>query len=485
MLFDRRTFLLSGAALGACATGAPQPTQEADAAFVALAEAASTQSPAERWRGIQAFDARALTPEGRILYDTIRPGAEADAQLARLPYGADAAPYAVSHRYGRYRAANADPAEIARETARLNADAALGVIAPDFVLDATLPLVQAAAARASGPLAGALRAQADTLAALRARADAEAGVWRLPQGERFYRAALQFHLGAPVDPAAAHAQARARVKVLRAEADTILRALSLTEGDVGARLRTLTRDPREHYPAGARDAAVADMRATLARARTLCAPAFAAPLPEAEISALPAAEEANGARGRREGGVYLVDLGGARPRWTLPSVVFHETIPGHAMQVQAGPALQRRYAGGYTEGWAIYAEILADELGGFDGMARLGYLQWMLFRMARIIGDTGIHALRWSRARAIDEMRTIQGDDIAFVSIEEDVSRMAAQPGIAAAQGLAALYLSTLREQWRSSDSQLLPRFHTAMLRHGPLSPPGLEQAARAALTTP
>lgn len=480
MLFDRRTFLLSGAALGACATGAPLPTPEADAAFVSLAEVTSTQSPGARWQAIRAFDARALTPQGRILYEAIRPGAEADAQLARLPYGADAAPYALSHRYGRYRAANADPAEIMRETQRLHADAALGVVAPDFVIDATLPLVQASAARAAGPLAEALHAQTGALSALRARAGGEAGVWRLPQGEEFYHAALQFHLGAAVDPAAAHAQAQALAAALQREADAILRTLSLNEGDVGTRLRTLARDPL--YQIKDRDAAVADMRATLDLARTLCAPAFTVPLPEAEIRALAPAEEADGARGRREGGVYLVDLGGARPRWTLPSVVFHETIPGHAMQAQTGGALQRRYAGGYGEGWAIYAEMLADELGGFadNRLSQLGYLQWMLFRMARIVGDTGMHALRWSRARTVDEMRAIQGDSIAFVSIEEDVVRIAAQPGVAAAQGLAALHISALRARQRARDPQFLARFHAAMLRHGPLSPPGLEQAARA-----
>lgn len=475
-MFDRRTFLLAGAALCGCAT-TPQPTADADAAFVALAEAASTQSPAKRWRAIQTFDARTLTPDGRILYDAIAPGAEADADLARLPYGADGAPYAISHRYGRYRAANAEPPEIVRETERLRADAALGVIAPDFVLDATLPLVQAAAARASGPLAEALRAQAEAITVLRARADSEAGVWRLSQGERFYRAALQFHLGALVDPHTAHAEAQARVTALHAEADAILRAHGLTDGDVGTRLRTMAQDQRHRVTD--RAAAIADMRATLALARTLCAPAFEAPLPDAEIRALPEAEEANGARGRREGALYLVDLGGARARWTLQSVVLHETIPGHAMQIQAGGALQRRYAGGYVEGWAIYAETLANELGGFEGdeLARLGYLQWMLFRLARIVGDTGVHALRWSRARAVDEMRAIQGDSIAFVSIEDDVVRIAAQPGIAAAQGLAALHIGALRTQWREP----LPHFHAAMLRHGPLSPPGLAQAARAA----
>src|SRR5690606_13432775 len=171
---------------------------------------------------------------------------------------------------------------------------------------------------------------------------------------------------------------------------------------------------------GARDAALAEMGAVLARAPDLIAPAFSTPPPAAEIIALPQAEEANGARGRREGDAYIVDLGGSRPRWTLASVVYHETIPGHLLQAahearSDTPPIVRRYAAGYSEGWATYAEMLADELGGFahDPLARLGYLHWMLFRMARVVADTGMHALGWSRARAIAEMHALQGESIA------------------------------------------------------------------------
>src|SRR5690606_8547208 len=133
-------------------------------------------------------------------------------------------------------------------------------------------------------------------------------------------------------------------------------------------------------------------------------------------------------------------------------------LPGHIYQAPyegaaAPPLLQLRYASGYGEGWATYAEQLADETGAFedDPLGRIGYLQWMLFRMARIVVDSGIHALGWSRARAIEEMRALQGEDIAFVSIEEDVTRICVQPGVYAAQGLAALHIAELRERTRAS----------------------------------
>ena len=81
-------------------------------------------------------------------------------------------------------------------------------------------------------------------------------------------------------------------------------------------------------------------------------------------------------------------------------------------------------------------------------------------------------------------MRALQGDSIAFVSIEDDVTRFCAQPGAFAAQGLAALHIADLRERARRAARERfeLARFHHAMLRHGPLSPPGLEQAARVEL---
>jgi len=79
-------------------------------------------------------------------------------------------------------------------------------------------------------------------------------------------------------------------------------------------------------------------------------------------------------------------------------------------------------------------------------------------------------------------MRALQGESIAFVSIEEDVLRFCVQPGVYAAQGLAMLHIADLRERMRRDARFDIKRFHTAMLEHGPLSPPGLEQAARAAL---
>lgn len=484
MLFDRRAFLLSSAALAGCATSR-DASAETDAALRALLDLDAP--PVPRWQALSAFDASRLSAQGRILYEAIAPGAAAHAALDQLGYGAT--PYAVTHRNGAYRSPFLSAEAIDDETLALQADAARGVIAPDFIIDAALPLIEAAAAQATPQAAEALQRQLSALRALRARANSEASVGRLPDGEAYYRNALQMQLGAQVDPLAAHAQARARCAALHAEADVLMRGQGFSNGDVAARLRALYADPALAFPATneGRAAAVAYMRDVSARTPALIASAFSAPPPPAEIVPLPVAEEAGGTRGRREDGAYIIDLGGTRPRWTLASVVYHETIPGHLLQAPFDantPALQRRYAGGYSEGWATYAEILADEFGGFahDPLARLGYLHWMLFRMARIVGDTGLHALGWSRARTVEEMRAIQGESIAFVSIEEDVTRMAAQPGAAAVQGLAALNILELRASVAARRGFTLPAFHDAVLRHGPMAPGGLAQAVSVAL---
>lgn len=511
--FDRRALLLGGAAaLAGCASApaaAPMPEgdAQADAELVTLVERLAERSRRTRFFLLRQFDASRLTLSGRILYDAVLQGAHADAALAERSWGANGLPYAVTHRYGAYRRATQleegeDARTLARaindETNQLEGDAARGVIAPAFVSEPTIAGVRAAAARAAElgtnwneRLADAFERQIGVLEGQLSSAPSEPGMWRLPDGEAFYAQALQYQLGAAVDPREAHARALERCAELQAEADTLLRGYRLTQGSVAERMRALAADPR-HVVASdeAKARAVTEMNARLARVRALLVGAIdGVAEAQADVRRLAANIEDNGKQGRRQGSVYFVDLGAPRPSWTLPSVVHHELIPGHILQDRYGrggpPPLQLRYAQGYSEGWATYAEQLADDVGAFaeDPLGRIGYLQWMLFRMARIVADTGIHVMRWDRARAVEEMRALQGDSIAFVSIEDDVVRFCAQPGAHAAQGLAALHIAELRERTRREAGAAfdMARFHAAMLTRGPLSPPGLEQAARAA----
>lgn len=295
-----------------------------------------------------------------------------------------------------------------------------------------------------------------------------------------YAALLASQLGAPVDPLAAHRRAQTEAERLQAKADRLLRGQGLTQGAVGERLTRLLADERYLYSdddAG-RDKAVAEMNAWLAAIRPRLGSAFGGlPIPPAEARRMSQADAAKGRAGYREAGTferpgaYYVDLKAirARPSWTLPAVVHHELIPGHLLQLPLQAAadphpLRLRVSRAYFEAWGIYAEQLADDLGLMAAapLARIGSLHWRLFRLARIVADTGLHARGWSRDQAIDAMRAIQGPPIAFVDVPADVDRMTREPAAFAAQGLGALDLARHRPRtgWAA--------YHRAVLADGP-----------------
>lgn len=504
-MMDRRSLLLAGA--GALSGTSAARADVVNPDYIAIRELAvqwADSDRAERAIRIAAINQQTLSAEDRILYAAIRQGSWADGLIARCPWGRNGTPYVVTHRYGAYRRASVDAAAIDRETEELTASARAGAVAPMFVLDAAIAAVDAAASRAQPDVAEAMRRQSAALGDVRARSAGwtavgirsadQGGLWTLPGGENYYELTLQFQLGEEIAPREAHRRARAYCRELQREADTLLRAQGLTRGSVGERLRAFAADERQLYADSTegKAQAVADMNAALARVRPLLRDVLDGADIPAEVRLVPPEAEAGGMAGRREGGVYHVDFGAirSRPRWTLATVAYHELVPGHILQAPferaaQAPALQTRYASGYSEGWATYAERLADEAGAYadDPASRIGYLQWMLFRYGRVVADTGIHVMRWSRERAVQELRELQGDSIAFASIEEDVLRMCAQPGAAAAQGLAAMRIAETREAARRRAGGRFDAraFHDAMLRHGPLSPPGLAQAARAA----
>lgn len=299
-----------------------------------------------------------------------------------------------------------------------------------------------------------------------------------------YGRALATAYGGEIDPVAAHRLALATTRGLQARADRLLRGQGLTDGDVGARLRKLAHDPRWLYPddPAGRDRAVADMNARLTAIRPKLAVAFGdLPIPPAQVRRMSAEDEAKGRGGYREPGAYYVDLKSIRerPAWTLPSVAFHELTPGHLLQapLQAADAQRARAAAAFSEAWATYAEQLAADLGAYadDPLAEIGFLQWRLFRIGRVVADTGLHARGWSRDQAVAAMTALQGRSIAFITIEADVDRMIQTPGKAAAEGLGALTLSRLRP----ADRRAWPEFHRKVLQASPWPFGELERQVR------
>ena len=488
---NRRAFLATSAAAALCAGSRAQPPG-GDAAFDALLaslaglpDRGAAQARLDR---LDAFDPATLSPEARLDYRGIREGLALDAELAqRFPYGTPgppASPYLVSPRSGLWLTASdakAHPDAIDAETAQLDADAACGVVPPDFILDATLAKLAASRAAAPPAIVAALDRQIAALGALRPKASHQAGAWRLPDGDAYYALALKAGTSLDIDPETAHRSALDQIAELSARADALLKQQGLAAGSVGARLHALGQDARYLYSdddAG-RARAVAEMNARLARVRTRLGEAFTG-LSQGAISVQIAGPGKIGYRvaptyDGSKPGAYYVDLRdiGRRPSWSLPTVVHHETLPGHLLQLpleeraHPRPLRLRTTPNAFFEGWAIYAEQLGVEMGLFAGepLAEIGFLQSVLVRAARLAIDTGIHFKRWTREQAIARFFDIAGD--APDTLANEVDRIVVQPGLTAGPALGRVTILGLREAARARPGFTLAAFHDAVLKRG------------------
>ncbi|MEA3003678.1 MAG: hypothetical protein QOH81_2466 [Sphingomonadales bacterium] len=485
---SRRRFVAVGA--GAAALLLPRMASSAPAAAglkPLLDRVAALPSRADMLRALAAIDAARFGREdAAILRMIVRGMAREEALHRAFPFGKDdgSSPYVVSQRHGAWLDAGGkdDAAGLSRrldaESERLRAEAARGIVPPAFMLDA---VIAGARPRLSFPAGPALARQIATLEALRARAPDEPGVWRLPGGSEYHALRLRCTTGSDISPAALDGQVNDEIRALSARADGLLKRLGYARGSVGARLRALKQRPEFLYPnddAG-RERAVADMNAALARLRPHL-PAWFNPPFEAEsrVRRMAPADERSGRRGYRDApaaagpGAYYPDLGAVRerPAWTLTTVAYHETIPGHLLQLRRQAAadphrLQLLYAPGYAEGWAIHAESLADRMGLFGPAEQIGYIQSVLFRLARVAADLGLHVHRWSRARATHYLQETIGFEL-FFPFAVEVDRYAAEPAGFAGDAVVALALRRLAPATPSAARA----FHDRVLGRGPLS---------------
>jgi uncharacterized protein (DUF885 family) len=448
---------------------------------------------AEMLAALRAADADGLAQSDRVILRMIARGIEREEAFRRcFPFGKvdGSSPYALSQRHGAYLRIGSGGAavdevarEIERETEQLRAEAARGVAPPAFLIDAVLT---AERALVSGDLArdfrGPLVRQMAALERLRAGAGTAPGVWRLPGGGDYY--ALRLHCTAGVDDSPLETERRigAETKRLLARADRLLASLGLSRGSVGARLRTLKRRPEYLYAndESGRSRAVADMNSALARLRRHLPGRFSPPLElGSSVSRMSQADERAARRGYRDSptsagpGTYYPDLSAVheRPSWTLTTVAYHETIPGHLLQLGHQAAadphpLQMRYAPGYPEGRATHAEGLADEMGLLSPVEQLGFIQSMLFRLARVTADIGIHLHRWERARAVHYLEETVGFEL-FFPFAVEVDRYSAEPAGFAGDAMVALNLRRLAPDGSGARTR---RFHQGVLDRGPLS---------------
>jgi uncharacterized protein (DUF885 family) len=216
-----------------------------------------------------------------------------------------------------------------------------------------------------------------------------------------------------------HRQGLAELDELHGRMDPILKELGYTKGTVGERMQALGRDPRYQFAEGdeGRAEIMAFIQQQLDYIEAQMPRAFTTLVdPPLEVRRLPLSEEpgapgAYGGAGSKDGSIparmwinlRTTDL---HRKYDLPDLAFHEAIPGHAWEGTYSnrlPLIRSVLAfNAFSEGWALYAEQLADELGAYDEfkVGRLGYLQAIAFRACRLVVDTGLHSKRWTRAQA-------------------------------------------------------------------------------------
>lgn len=307
-----------------------------------------------------------------------------------------------------------------------------------------------------------------------------------------YALLLKRLTGDDTDPARARQRLERELHGLLARTNALLTGQGHRDGTVGARFSALWRDPRWLYPdddAG-RDQAVADMNRVLARVRDDVTQAFPDIPPQClnvAVRRMSRTDEAAGRGGYRElpsagtPGAYIVDLKdiSRRPFWTLPSVVHHELLPGHMIQLPiealADPhPLRLKYAPGFAEGWAIHGEQLAASRGAYasDVMGELGYLHWLLFRVGRALIDLHIHLSGWTIERARAQLVEWQGEPAYFAPFDMDLKRIAAEPALRVAEALAWLTIADLAR----TDQRGV---HSVALAHGRMRNDELRRAMR------
>ena len=385
-----------------------------------------------------------------------------------------------------------------QESERVRHDAGVKVVPPDFIIERTLEQMQtlrsaspadsimstsiagrtaklgltgdygAQAARiVAAEVYPALERQAKALGDLKGHAVHDAGIGRLPQSAEFYAVALRQSTTTEMTPEEVHQLGLEQAKELNSRMDALLRQEGMTSGTVAERVQALSKDPKHLFPntdAGREqileycNGVLKDLQPHL--------PEYFRILPKApvEIRRVPEYTEAGA-----PGGYYQIPaLDGSRPgtfyinlrdtnelpRWALPTLVHHEAAPGHHFQlamVLEMPELPliRKAGGGFsanTEGWALYAEQLCDEMGLYDKdpLGRLGMLQGAIFRAGRCVVDTGLHTKGWSREQAIDYMVETTGDNRA--SMTSEVERYCTWPGQATSYKVGQTRWLKLRE---------------------------------------
>ncbi|MBU4435960.1 MAG: DUF885 family protein [Alphaproteobacteria bacterium] len=497
--------------------------------------------PAQRVKLLKTLDRKAMTGDDAVNYDTAMFQYESRAGAATFDYGAISQPFVVTQLYGSYTqvpsfldskhaiASSADADSylsrmaafatvLDQESERVAADAGKGVIPADFMLDKAIAQLgkfrgQApdknvmvasitrrgkpygdyegqASALLTGYVYPALDRQIAALTAARAKATHEAGIGRLKDGDAFYAALLKIYTTTDKSPDEVHRLGLEEGAQISAKMDEILKKRGMTQGSVGERVAVLNADPAQNYPntdeGRARMLAycnqlIADLQPKLPQWFGVT------PKTPVEVRRVPVYTEAGAAGGYYERpaldgsrpGAFYINLRDTaeRPRWSLPTLTYHEAAPGHHFQLALVaesnlPRLRQNMGfSANTEGWALYAEQLAMEMGLYEGddLGLLGMYQARLFRAGRCVVDTGIHAKGWSREKAIAYMVDTGGEPEGRITSE--IERYCARPGQACSYKVGHTVWVNARERARQRLGAKfdIRRFHDKGLLTGPV----------------
>jgi uncharacterized protein (DUF885 family) len=329
-----------------------------------------------------------------------------------------------------------------------------------------------------------------------ARSDAEPGMCAIEGGDEGYHHLIRMHTSLDVD--AAHLHRVGHDEIARIDGEiTELAGRTLGVASLGPALAALRADPTLFF--ASREEVFQKAAASLERAKSV-APEWFGRLPAAScvILEMPGHEEDHvgaayyrpSAEDGSRPGQYVVNTSNPheRPRYEAEALAYHEAVPGHHLQGALGQDLRglpdfRRHLGptAYFEGWGLYAERLADEMGLYTGdLDRLGMLSFDAWRAARLVVDTGIHAMGWSRQAAIDYM--LAHTALSPRAVADEVDRYIALPGQALAYKTGQLELLRIRDaaRGRLGSAFDIRGFHDAILSDGALPLPTLAEVVSA-----
>ena len=399
------------------------------------------------------------------------------------------------------------------ETDRIRRDGERGMILPDFLLEKTVAQLKTARKQdpkewsivkhltdggASGSLAvdvigvaaneigPAMDRQIAALEALAPKATDKAGVWARPDGEAYYDWAIGAATTTNMSADEVHQRGLDELAALHAEMDPILRDLGYTVGGVGQRMAALAEDPRYQFAPGDKGRAeimifiedvVTDIRGRMPQAFETLVPGFLEVTridPSVEAGAPGAYGGAGSVDGTKPGHFWInlrsTDL---HTKFDLADLTYHEAIPGHVWQGEYTfkQSLIRSMLAfnAYSEGWALYAQQIAAELGVYenDAAGRLGYLQSLGFRACRLVVDTGLHSMRWTRQQANEWFVTNNGSNPD--AIRGEIDRYCAWPGQALGYKVGHTAINRLRDKAKSDLGEKFDfrRFNDAIVLGG------------------